>query len=878
MSTALRTATELHGSPSAYSGITPVTATLSPSSQTASDRNLRQYLLIVGQLAVLIGLSHQFQLEGESFRQLLLLTVGGFAVHYFLPIDRRLPFFVLLSFAGIGVVLGPRAGAWLIGLGLGLIGICHLPVRMSARVAMLGLVGAGLATLRFGIGEVPWSSAVWPILGSMFALRLIVYLYDRSHETAPPRLSQTLGYFFLLPNVCFPLFPVVDFKKFTRHYYDSERHTIYQVGVEWIWRALLQLILYRIISYQLTLDPVAVGDLGQLLVYMLSTYLMYVRISGHFHLIVGMLHLFGFNLPETHHRYLLASSFTDFWRRINIYWKDFMMKVFYYPAFFRLRRFGDTKALVLATAYTFLATWFLHIVQWFWIRRSFLLQWNDVIFWVVLGSLVIVNSLYETRRRRTRAVTRTRSLRESTGLVFSTIGTFTVICVLWTFWTAESVSDWRLMMRAASVVPAWRPLDIALVCAALLAATALAIFVTSKGWGAADQRPVVRTAPATIVATAAVLCLLTLPGVAQHVGGTDLVGSLQATSLSRRDAEEYQRGYYENLLDVGRFNRELQHVYEKTPRDFARSLPNLGLSRRTNDEQDFELVPERAGRFIGAMVRTNRWGMRDRDYALAHPPGVYRIALLGPSTAMGAGVEADQSFEALLEDHLNREAARNRPADDPSRGPSAFEILNFGVAGYSPLHVLYQFERKVRAFEPDMTMFVGHASDIAETSRWWARMVKNGVLPRTPFNADLLRRSGLTPDAGPNEARRRMKPFEEELLRRVYGQLVAESRQRGSTPVFVYMERVTDPADVEAALQRDRMLGLASAAGFAVLDLSGVFHHRGAEPLWIAEHDIHPNALGNRLLADTLYTLLMERRTELGLDRRRDSARSAETP
>ena len=53
-----------------------------------------------------------------------------------------------------------------------------------------------------------------------------------------------------------------------------------------------------------------------------------------------MLHLFGFNLPETQSLYYLASSFTDFWRRINIYWKDFMMKVFYYPAFFGLKRSG----------------------------------------------------------------------------------------------------------------------------------------------------------------------------------------------------------------------------------------------------------------------------------------------------------------------------------------------------------------------------------------------------------------------------------------------------------------------------------------------------------------------------------------------------------
>ena len=68
--------------------------------------------------------------------------------------------------------------------------------------------------------------------------------------------------------------------------------------------------------------------------YVLSSFLLYLRVSGLFHLMVGMLRLFGFNLPETHHRYFLAASFTDFWRRINIYWKDFMMKVFYYPMFF----------------------------------------------------------------------------------------------------------------------------------------------------------------------------------------------------------------------------------------------------------------------------------------------------------------------------------------------------------------------------------------------------------------------------------------------------------------------------------------------------------------------------------------------------------------
>ena len=64
---------------------------------------------------------------------------------------------------------------------------------------------------------------------------------------------------------------------------------------------------------------------------MLGTFLLYLRVSGQFHLIVGLLHLFGFRLPETHKLYYLAHSFTELWRRINIYWTDFMMKPVFYP-------------------------------------------------------------------------------------------------------------------------------------------------------------------------------------------------------------------------------------------------------------------------------------------------------------------------------------------------------------------------------------------------------------------------------------------------------------------------------------------------------------------------------------------------------------------
>ncbi|MBK9253806.1 MAG: hypothetical protein IPM70_18810 [Proteobacteria bacterium] len=262
-------------------------------------------------------------------------------------------------------------------------------------------VGVGMAFLRAGYAPAPWGGAVWPILASMFMFRVVLYLKSQSLAADKAAAGQgpwsTLAYFFMLPNVAFPLFPVVDHQTFVRNRFDRSDSEIYQTGVQWIVRGVLHLVLYRIVYLAVLGDPADVQTLGDLVQYMLGTFALYLRVSGQFHLIVGLLYLFGFRLPETHKMYYLSHSFTELWRRINIFWTEFMMKVVFYPTYFKVKHLNPRTAMVISTAAVFVVTWALHSYQWFWLRGETFLTLPDALFWTILGALVVFGGLRELR-------------------------------------------------------------------------------------------------------------------------------------------------------------------------------------------------------------------------------------------------------------------------------------------------------------------------------------------------------------------------------------------------------------------------------------------------------------------------------------------------
>lgn len=820
---------------------------------------LLKFLAIAGQLGLLAAVMRMSYLEHQAFyTNVMLLTLYGFIIHYFLPLPYRLPFFILLSLGAIFGVFGLADGAWLMGISLGLIGICHLPIPFWSRLAILLIAGATLIALRAGYLPAPWSKAIWPILASMFMFRMIVYLYDLKHKKAPVGVTRSLAYFFLLPNVAFPLFPVVDYSTFCRTYYDEDQYRIYQRGLQWMFWGVIHLLIYRYINYYWIIGPEKVHDTSTLVQYMASNYLLILRLSGQFHLAVGILHLFGFNLPRIMDRYLLATSFTDYWRRVNVYWKEFIQKVFYYPAYFKLRPFGNTTKLVLATAWGFVVTWFFHGYQWFWIRGSFRLVAPDILFWSGIGLFVLANALYEVKYGRKRVlVKRAATLGEIASRTLRAASLFVVMMVLWSLWISPSLAEWFSLLSDAQVT--WSGVLAALVGTVAVLGAAMVVYekwpaLTAEASG--KKMSFFRFA-APAASAIMLLYVLVQPEFYVRLGpqASHLIADLRTNRLNERDEALLQRGYYENLTNVTTFNPQLEELYAQRPDDW-RPLSETKAVRLTNDFLRYELVPLLDGSLKDAPFKTNRWGMRDQDYEQTPPPNTYRIALLGSSVEMGSGVLHEETFEYLLEQRLNQELAGSPYA--------RYEVLNFSVGGYRILQYVIVMEKKIWTFKPNALFCVAHASDdgrLFPRSRLSPEHIDPEQFPYAGLR-DILHRAGVTKTMKTRKAAQLLEPFRDDIMLWAYRQIVEECRRHDILPVLICLPTWPGINDSDRAVP---LIRAAEQAGFIVLNLTDVYDSAKGEYLQLAPWDKHPNARGHQLIADGLYAALRQHQDQIPL-------------
>jgi hypothetical protein len=531
-----------------------------------------------------------------------------------------------------------------------------------------------------------------------------------------------------------------------------------------------------------------------------------------------------------------------------------MMKVLYYPVFFRLRKLGNTKAIVLSTLVVFFATWSLHMYQWFWLRGTLLLEWHDALFWGILGVFVVINSLYESKHGRDRTLgKRSRTAPEIAAISFSTAATFLTISLLWGMWGSESFAQWISMWGTTGM--GW--LVILLLIPSLYAASLLlnryarrtqvmqpsslsstsVSSVQPKGFWRLAVLSGLTIVICYILGHASVYSMMPLK-VSSVMDDIQTRGKLNDRALAWK-----RLGYYENLVGGVRQNPELLDMYKEQPADWSVWPP--GSKRATGNMLEYEMMPNLEANFKNKKVTTNSWGMRDRNYDLRAPADSHRIAILGASAVFGSGVTDEEVFETVLEGMLNN--------DESYKDRVEFETLNFGKYARVALQQVFVLENKIVRFKPDTMMLFVHHNEARRGLETLARIVKNNIDVPYPFIQSVIDRAGVDSEMSKFEIEKRLLPYEDELLADTYQAIASICRDHEIVPVWVFMpityERLVD-ADIAGHM------ATAEAAGFVVLSLRDVYEEYEPDELYVAAWDDHPNAFAHKLVADRLYEMI----------------------
>ncbi|HXM20892.1 MAG TPA: SGNH/GDSL hydrolase family protein [Terriglobales bacterium] len=269
-----------------------------------------------------------------------------------------------------------------------------------------------------------------------------------------------------------------------------------------------------------------------------------------------------------------------------------------------------------------------------------------------------------------------------------------------------------------------------------------------------------------------------------------------------------------------------------------RPVPNPKLS--------FAHQPNGHAFLMGVDVRINSQGLRDYEYSLTKPAGVYRIMLLGDSTTFGWGVPLNETTAKILERNLN---AKHIPGYDH------VEVLNAGVGNYDTVQEVTYFKTRGRAFRPDLVVLVYFINDPEPVPvEHKGFLVDSSYLIAFSVNRfdGVLRRIGTRPDWNKyysslyDDNRPGFQACKAALID------LASTTKRENTKLLVAilpeLHQINDNYPFTAAHQKIKDVLAAEHA--PVLDLiDGLRNHGPESTLWVTPLDDHPNGKANTLVA-----------------------------
>ena len=290
---------------------------------------------------------------------------------------------------------------------------------------------------------------------------------------------------------------------------------------------------------------------------------------------------------------------------------------------------------------------------------------------------------------------------------------------------------------------------------------------------------------------------------------------------------------YRHSLD---FNMEMWKYAVAMKRTVAD--PNLG----------FVHAPNTSAFLMGADVRISSQGLRDREYSLEKPAGVYRILMLGDSTTLGWGVKVEDTAAKVLEREL---------------GPG-FEVINSGVGNYGTVQEVTYYKTRGRLFHPDLVIlqyFINDPEPVPRRKEVWL-LDHSYLLAFSMSRWDrLLRVLAKRPDWREYYA----SLYDEksqgyQMARGALGDLARMVRGDGARLlVAILPELRVINGDYPFEGETRKIKEVVGSEGVTVIDLiDGLRGHGPERSLWVTELDPHPNAKANALIAAQLLAWVRE--------------------
>lgn len=330
-----------------------------------------------------------------GLRTMLAFAYGGFLIHYWLPAKWREPFWWGLSISGALYIADPvYGGAALAATALFYV-LLILPVPFVVRAVLtIGVVFGVVYTARY---EREWARdyPLWfTLFGGIFMFRLGVYLLALNRrKDKRPGLAEHLRYFVILPNYVMPHFPIIDIQVLNKAHDRRERYLNVQEGIRRILNAAIQLGVFlelqarypKMFSVFYPVLEQHSQSFTDFLWVLVTSLCFFLPISGAGHLVIGIMLVYGYNLPRTSNNYALATSPLDYWQRANIYWMAVLRDYIYFPAIARLRKINGRFAVLSALVAVFVLTWAMHMWLRGWLTDMRLfVRWTSE-HWVYLG-------------------------------------------------------------------------------------------------------------------------------------------------------------------------------------------------------------------------------------------------------------------------------------------------------------------------------------------------------------------------------------------------------------------------------------------------------------------------------------------------------------